>query len=159
MVEEGSTVENLKTVKAVWCIGVTLVGVVLVLNRPLLARVWTHWCATHRGEGANLQGANFVGADLARANLKKANLRGACLVRAQCFDANLRGADLRDANLRDALLAGADLRWAQLSGARLQGAVYDKSTRWPQGFNPKKHGAMQTNWDARLWQAFGRSQP
>jgi Pentapeptide repeats (8 copies) len=58
--------------------------------------------------------------------------------------------------MQDALLAGADLRWARLDGARLTGTVYDKSTRWPKGFDPEKHGSTLAQWDASVWRAFGR---
>ena len=122
-------------------------------------RYWSCWSATHRGESRNLAGADLREADLSRVNLKKANLRGACMIKVKLFEANCRGADLRDANLQDALLAGADLRWARLDGARLTGTVYDKSTRWPKGFDPAKHGSALAQWDASVWRAFGRPSP
>src|SRR5439155_7524193 len=56
-------------------------------------------------------------------------------------NADLTGADLRGASLRNADLTGADLRGASLHGAILTGARYDARTRWPPGFDPKRHGA------------------
>jgi hypothetical protein len=155
---EGSTMGKRSAGRAAAWIGVGLAALVLVVNRPLLVHRWSHWVARHRGEGANLAGMNLDSMDLSRASLKKANLRGACLRNTRCFDTNFRGADLRKADLRYALLAGADLRWAQLSGARFSNAIYDRSTRWPKGFNPGKHGALKPEWDAKLWSVFGRPQ-
>ena len=65
-------------------------------------------------QGANLRGANLLGADLQRANLLDANLLGADLQRANLLDADLRGADLRDADLRGADLRDADLDYSCL---------------------------------------------
>lgn len=81
--------------------------------------------------GANLRGQAFPHANLSGQNLSQANLRGADIT-----GANLRGADLTGSDLR-----GADLTGADLSGAELTDAVYDRFTRWPQGFNPAEHGA------------------
>ena len=129
--------------------------------------------------GADLHGANLVGADLDGANLVQANLRGARLQAANLRDANLqgstlgganltvaelphtnlagadlRGADLRKAELLATNLAHSDLRGVNLTGARLSlvdftGACYDRLTRWPRGFDPRKHGAILTPWSPR----------
>jgi hypothetical protein len=66
--------------------------------------------------------------------------------------ASLRGQDLRGDDLRDAFLAGVDLMdtdlrgvdltGANLEGAWLAGAQYDANTRWPEGFDPVKAGAV-----------------
>jgi uncharacterized protein YjbI with pentapeptide repeats len=66
---------------------------------------------------ANLQSANFFGANLQGTDLHLANLQGASL-----FGANLQGANLRYANLQDASLSGANLQGADLRDAELQGA-------------------------------------
>jgi hypothetical protein len=78
-------------------------------------------------EGANLRGANLEGAILLDANLRYANLRGANLLGtnlegANLLDANLEGANLRGANLEGAILLDANLRYANLRGANLRGA-------------------------------------
>lgn len=44
--------------------------------------------------------------------------------------------------MSDASLVGADLTGAKLAGTKLVGARYDSRTRWPQGFDPRKHGAL-----------------
>ena len=69
----------------------------------------------------------LYGADLTGANLAGANLKGA----------NLNGANLAGANLLNADLSGADLNSAKLSGA-----FYDIQTKWPDGFDPIKAGAV-----------------
>jgi hypothetical protein len=40
-------------------------------------------------------------------------------------------------DLRHSWLQGAKLR-----GAKLHGALYDSHTRWPHGFDPRRHGAV-----------------
>jgi Pentapeptide repeats (8 copies) len=143
-------------VRAARWLGVAACILMLAAIRPRFARFWICWTATHRGESRDLAGADLHEADLSRVSLKRANLRGACLVKAKLFETDCRGADLRGANMQDALMAGADLRWARLDGVRMNGAVYDKSTHWPTGFTPTKHGATPAQWDASVWHAFGR---
>jgi uncharacterized protein YjbI with pentapeptide repeats len=48
----------------------------------------------------------------------------------------LVGTDLTGADLTAAKLYGADLSGATLTGAQLDGIVYDRSTKWPNGFTP-----------------------
>jgi uncharacterized protein YjbI with pentapeptide repeats len=65
---------------------------------------------------------------------------------------SLRGQDLRGEDLKDAFLAdvdlsdtdlrGVDLSGANLDGAHLVGARYGAHTRWPEGFDPVKRGAI-----------------
>jgi hypothetical protein len=72
-----------------------------------------------------------------RVGLRGRNLRGADLAGAFLQDVDLSDADLRNADLR-----GADLRGAHLRGADLTGARYDENTCWPEGFEPRQHGAV-----------------
>jgi uncharacterized protein YjbI with pentapeptide repeats len=144
------------TRRCAWALGGALAVGTLIVCRPALLRNWSHWKVAHRGEGARLAGSDLAAMDLSRLSLKRADLSRACLARTRCFDTDFRHADLRRTDLRDALLAGADLRGAQLDGARLERAVYDGKTRWPSGFSPQKHGAVCANWNASIWQVFGR---
>ncbi len=94
---------------------------------------------------ADLRGANLEGANLTRANLARADLaRGANLAGANLAGADLDMADLRGANLEGANLAGAYLTGypdgANLEGANFTGASYDRSTRYPAGFDPAARG-------------------
>ncbi len=94
----------------------------------------------HLGE-ANLTGANLGEATLAGAFLGEANFTDAFLGEANLAHAFLGGANLTRAFLSAADLTGVDLRGAVLTGANLRGAVltgaiYDESTRWPEGFVP-----------------------
>jgi hypothetical protein len=83
--------------------------------------------------GARLTGAVLQGAKLASVNLKGADLRNADLTHSV-----LQGANLRGAKLQGTTLTGADL-----TNADLTGALYDDHTRWPDRFDPQKHGALQ----------------
>jgi hypothetical protein len=60
---------------------------------------------------------------------------------------DLRGADLAGAflvntDLSDTDLRGVDLTGADLDGACLRDAIYDAQTRWPEGFEPQRFGAV-----------------
>jgi hypothetical protein len=103
----------------------------------------------------NLVGANLTNSGFEKANLRSANLMYALLAAGMSFAdlrcANLRetdivegtweGTDCRGADLRGARILGVDLHSAKLAGANLQDAIYTKETKWPKGFDPKKHGA------------------
>lgn len=91
--------------------------------------------------GADLRGAAFDGY-MTGVNLKRANLSKATLEACDMDEANLRGANLNEADLRDAYLVGADLRETDLSHTNLNGAMYDDSTKWPDGFDPTQAGAV-----------------
>ncbi len=80
-------------------------------------------------------GGDYLDVDFRGADLDRANFEGASLVLA----------DLREAHLMKANLIGADLRGAKLQSATFKDAKYDKTTRWPEGFNPKMHGAINVD--------------
>ncbi|MFN6566432.1 pentapeptide repeat-containing protein [Dendronalium sp. ChiSLP03b] len=85
--------------------------------------------------GLDLKGSDFSYADLSEANLSGANLRGCDL-----SFANLSQANLQDADLRGTLLFSADLCQADLKGAKLEKADCDRTTHFPQDFNPVQVG-------------------
>jgi uncharacterized protein YjbI with pentapeptide repeats len=72
--------------------------------------------------GARLQNAIFGGAQLQGASLQLAHLQGAELVAASLQDADLRMAELQGATLLLAALQGSDINKAKLLGANLQQA-------------------------------------
>jgi Pentapeptide repeats (8 copies) len=93
--------------------------------------------------GQDLRGRDFSGYGLRRALLVDADLaddpmQGVDLAWADPTRCNLAGADLYEADLR-----GADLSGARLDGANRRDAVYNEATRWPEGFLPHRHGAVQ----------------
>ena len=116
--------------------------------------------------GANLRGARLAGVDLGNANLSRscladsdlyhAFLASTNLSHADLAGADLRGCDLEDsdltfANLKDAdlspsaigvstRLGGVNFIGANLENARLTDALYDPSTKFPEGFDPQSHG-------------------
>jgi hypothetical protein len=96
---------------------------------------------------ANLEEASLEHADLAGTCFRQANLRNACLRHAWCHMADFEDAVLVNADLTSAVLKKADLNGANLTGANLtdsdlQYARYDSPTRWPYGFDPARHGAV-----------------
>jgi uncharacterized protein YjbI with pentapeptide repeats len=86
---------------------------------------------------ADLSGARLSGAVLQGAKLVKASLKGADLTHADLTNAVLSGASLQTAKLQGAILTGADLAKADLTGT-----LYDAHTRWPDGYDPQKQGAL-----------------
>lgn len=96
---------------------------------------------------ANLQDAYLEGADLQRtvffgANLQNARLMGTRLNGALIQYAQLQGAVLLGADLRNAYLMGTNVEGANLAGSHFEGAIYNSTTRWPEGFDPKQQGAI-----------------
>lgn len=83
--------------------------------------------------GTNFSKASFVGSDLSLVYLQKSSLRDAdlrgLLGIGSCATIDFRGADLRGANLMGFKEGSSVLcKW--------RGAKYDRTTKWPQGFDP-----------------------
>jgi uncharacterized protein YjbI with pentapeptide repeats len=122
-----------------------------------------YWVARYMGKEADLRGAALAGselegAELEGANLSRANLTGSNLSWVHMWNGNLEGArlhaarlvgaDLRGVSLVNTDLTGADLRKAVLAKqgfepAELTKARYDAGTRWPNGYDPRSHGAIR----------------
>ena len=54
----------------------------------------------------------------------------------------LKGANLASIDLSEANLNYADLRGADLQGADLSGTKYNKSTKFPESFDPEEAGMV-----------------
>ena len=89
---------------------------------------------------ADLRGVNLKGADLSYADLSEANLTGANLRGTDLSFADLSQANLQDADIRGALLMSANLRQANLQSTKLEKADCDRTTNFPQDFDPVKAG-------------------
>ncbi|WP_433733517.1 pentapeptide repeat-containing protein [Nocardia sp. CA-129566] len=87
-------------------------------------------------DGANLTRADLTAVELWNTNLTHATLTDARLIGATFDGTELMEADLTGADLRGAKLYGADLTNAKLDSADLSGILYNKYTRWPNGFTP-----------------------
>jgi len=55
---------------------------------------------------------------------------------------DLTTVDFRHADLRGTDVTGKDLSDADLTGAQLEGLKFDRFTRWPEGFDPVRLGAV-----------------
>lgn len=112
-------------------------------------------------KGADLSGAQFQFKELRAADFTEAKLKGCFFVGCDLRAATLEGADLtkttfHNVDLRGATLSGAQLTGTQFRQSRLEGAdlcaqsletanfgaTFDESTRWPDGFDPVKAGAV-----------------
>lgn len=91
--------------------------------------------------GANLPWAYLYGADLVGTQLREADLTGADLRGAKLIAEKQSRVDFRKAKLTEAFLREVFLYTADLYGAKLRGARYDRSTQWPEGFDPSANGA------------------
>lgn len=107
--------------------------------------------------GAQMNEADMSGAVMAFGDFSKTDLRDAKMANANLQGANFQGANLAGADLNGANLQGVNLLWANLSNTDLQGvnltqtnpawanvreAKYNSKTKFPAGFNPKKHGMI-----------------
>jgi uncharacterized protein YjbI with pentapeptide repeats len=89
---------------------------------------------------ANLTGANLTGANLTGAHLIKAYLTKTNFTKANLKEAYFNGSFLTKANLTKADLSGSILNGSHVQGATFQGAIYDQTTRFDRGFEPKSLG-------------------
>jgi uncharacterized protein YjbI with pentapeptide repeats len=122
--------------------------------------------------GVSLNGANLRDCKLARSSIRNSDLRWAILVDTDLTDADLFGSDFGCASLagtdfsqaillkadfskgfparasmhakqaRDNARRSKDLWLETLTEARFQSAKYDYSTKWPDGFDPKRAGLV-----------------
>lgn len=113
------------------------------------------WSEDLRGamlDGIDLRGRDLSGLDLTGAHLRRARLAGTKLVGTRLQGADLTGSDLSDADLSGADLADAQLIKANLTGAlmtsthhlvmaNLKHALFNRTTSWPVGFDPRAAGA------------------
>lgn len=99
--------------------------------------------------GANLSSSTFVkvnfrDADLGGANFSKSNLQNVNFSQAKLLSANFSRANLKDVNLENTNLKHTDFKDAIIEGeissvAKLGGAKYNRNTKFPHGFDPKKY--------------------
>jgi hypothetical protein len=94
--------------------------------------------------GADLMNVRVEGSTAAQADMREANLSCVDFSRADLRGASLQAAFLYGITLEDAQLQGADLRGTGLgeAGTRLQNARYDRTTLWPDSFDPAAFGAV-----------------
>lgn len=106
----------------------------------------------------DVYGLDLSGAVFATITQERPDLKGVNLSHDNLYGANLKDVDLNYADLSSTYLDGADLSGADLNGAQLKGARYNtktiqkqdiqgnllmlQPTMWPQGFDPKKVGAI-----------------
>jgi uncharacterized protein YjbI with pentapeptide repeats len=78
---------------------------------------------------------DFAGADVDSVNFKGANLKNT-----KNYD-GLDRADFRNADLRGADLSEVEL---PIEGVQWEGVIYDSTTQFPAGVNPKAVGAVES---------------
>jgi pentapeptide repeat protein len=127
----------------------------------LARRQWTQ----QETEPVNLSRTTLTRVNIERPLDKRAILKGAKMKGCFLVLANLRNADLSDVDLRGSMLVSADLRGTNLKGALWQGdevvdegqgvlifrgnarfddAIYDGNTIFPEHFDPKKLGMIES---------------
>jgi uncharacterized protein YjbI with pentapeptide repeats len=139
------------------------------LEDPIPAQLLRY--ARPAGDGPTLSGANLAGmrlrgvrlrghdltlADLSACDLRQADLRKISFTLGSLSNTDLRGARLNGARFLGVSFEGANLCGADLRGVRfkqgcgrpdtpilhLRGAIYDHTTRWDEGRDPKSLGAI-----------------
>ncbi len=108
---------------------------------------WNLWRIDNGDKEIDLIGADLSNIDLRKANLSGANLIGAFLSRVDLNNANLNGANLIGAflnsvDLNDANLSGTNFIYVYLKEIIFKNTKYNKDTKWPEGFDPKKVGGL-----------------
>jgi len=109
-----------------------------------LHRAWLN-CRVLRN--ATFRGANLRGAFFYESDMENVDFTGSNLITTHFEGTRLTNAILRDCRLIGAMMFNADLRGADLTGSSgepsLKGAVYDSRTRWPEGLDFERLGAVR----------------
>jgi uncharacterized protein YjbI with pentapeptide repeats len=93
--------------------------------------------------GSVISGGNLQGSELRGANFEKADLTNVSFYESDLRAANLQGANLKGFRAPKARLEGTDFTGAVFAEPDLTRATFDDKTKWPQGFDPEKHGAVK----------------
>ena len=96
-------------------------------------------------DGADFGQSTMIEVDLRNANLSGANFQSCNMNGADLGRALMDGANFSLAMIRDSMWIMADMRNANFEGASLHRAdlnmaIYDQTTRFPQGFDPQNTG-------------------
>jgi len=86
--------------------------------------------------GADIYGIDIRGANLEGSDIRFSNLAGSELEGAKLAQSNLGGSILYRANFRGSDLRGAVLYECDISRAIFSGCIWDRTTKWPDGFKP-----------------------
>jgi uncharacterized protein YjbI with pentapeptide repeats len=105
------------------------------------------------GNPLKIRNIDFSGADLHEINLAGADLMISQFRYSDLSNANFRNAALSKCTFARARLLGADFSGANLTGAAFRDALYDKHTKFPQGFNPNVMGMYKIESKASLIEA------
>jgi uncharacterized protein YjbI with pentapeptide repeats len=105
------------------------------------------------GKLLKIRNVDFSGADLHEINLAGADLMISQFRYSNLSDANFRNANLDKCTFARARLLGADFTGANLTEAAFRDALYDKHTKFPQGFNPNVMGMYKIESKASLSEA------
>jgi hypothetical protein len=106
----------------------------------------------------NLKNADFSEANLSESNFQGSDLRGTSFKDSNLTDARIHLADLRGADFRGANMTNTNLGKSRVEGANFQNSIfenvimtvtYDESTKWPEGFNLERAGAVKVPNDVR----------
>lgn len=97
-------------------------------------------------DGADFRGSTFTETNFINAHLDGANLAGATLDRCCLIFAMMAGTDLRGTDLSTSDFTGVTLEMQPNADVHIdfRGALYDNQTRWPEGFEPSRHGMIGT---------------
>ena len=101
-----------------------------------------------------LIGADFSGSTIAHGNFQGSQLQGANFEKTDLTEVLFYECDLRSATFVGAIVQKSRFPKARLEGADFSGtslhekmdfkrAIYDAETKWPEGFNPEKCGAIK----------------
>jgi uncharacterized protein YjbI with pentapeptide repeats len=96
---------------------------------------FNHLAAGMIGPWINMSGQNLISRDLSGLDLMGVNFSGSNLRGANLASSLLEEADLRNADMREARIQNTSFTDAKITGVQWTGAIFDRNTKWPQGFN------------------------
>ncbi len=84
----------------------------------------------------------FVNSNFENASFEGCRFEHVWFSNAQLYGTNFQLARFKDVLFDEARIIGADFTGAEFILCNLEGAVFDATTRWPDGFDPIAHGAI-----------------
>ena len=107
---------------------------------------------------ADIANTDFDGTALGGAKFNNTTLKGVSFIGTQLgysdaseFKTVFKGAKIEKANFTRADLYFVDFSEAQIKDSIFRGARYNSYTKWPKGFDPKRHGMIWMKYIPPLW--------
>tara|TARA_B100001093_G_C26795511_1_gene1000890 strand:- start:24 stop:1286 length:1263 start_codon:yes stop_codon:yes gene_type:complete len=90
-----------------------------------------------------LEKVNFWESNIKDSFFENSIIKNSVFTDAFLLNSQFKNTIIQNTNLTHSNLRGVDFSTAQLKNINLRDAIYDKTTKWPKGFDPIKYGAIE----------------